>query len=318
MKKFSSILSLFSYTGVSVATMICMVPSAVAQDDGPPPPPRGPHGERPKPPHSGPRNKPDGQRKGPKPPHGGMADHFDELDTDNSGELSFEQFSKAPRLSHLGEAERRKIFNFLDRNKDGKIQRDELVDGKTRDRERFERFDTNGDGVLDRSEFFRIPEVRQMPEEKRKELFKRLDRNNDGKLQPDEMRRFRGPGGFDFKKLDTTGSGGLSFEEFIKAGFVARLPEDKQRELFKRFDLNGDGEITKEEVHRARAEGGGFRRGPGKRGPEGRRGPGERKGPPKKRGPSDNEAPQGHPKPGPPPHGEPEGPPPPPPHMGEE
>lgn len=86
------------------------------------------------------------------------------------------------------------------------------------------RADTNGDGVVSRSEFFTAAETR----------FKAKDANNDRMLTGDEMQDKRGR----FARLDTNNDGKLSFAEQA-AGTNAR---------FAKLDVDGDGKLTPEEL----------------------------------------------------------------------
>lgn len=117
----------------------------------------------------------------------------------------------------------------------------------------FRRMDQDGDGGISRAEFFSAPRVERLPEEQRGLIFMRLDENGDGvvsrqeirRVRDDEERERRAMG--DFRKLDADGSGGLSFEEFSKGEFFAKLPEERRREIFSRMDTDGSGEITAED-----------------------------------------------------------------------
>lgn len=56
-------------------------------------------------------------------------------------------------------------------------------------------------------------------------------------------------------KLDVDQDGLLSFSEFQSLPRLARLPEEKQRGLFERFDKNNDGSLTRGELRESRREG---------------------------------------------------------------
>ena len=105
----------------------------------------------------------------------GPAMRFDRLDADQSGDVTFEEFSAAMQ-SRIGDA---------DKDGDGKMTVAEIASEIERMRtERMarrivERFDTDGDGMLTAAEI----ELRQ------KKMFALLDRNDDGKVEKDEMPR---------------------------------------------------------------------------------------------------------------------------------
>ena len=111
-------------------------------------------------------------------PRAGMM-RFDRLDADQSGDVTFEEFS-AVLKSRIGEA---------DKDGDGKMTVGEIAAEIERLRaERMarrivERFDIDGDGMLTAVEI----------ESRQKKMFSLLDRNDDGKVVKDEMprRKFR-------------------------------------------------------------------------------------------------------------------------------
>lgn len=57
-----------------------------------------------------------------------------------------------------------------------------------------------------------------------------------------------------WEKLDIDGDDMLQFAEFQNLPRLARLPEPKQRAIFDRFDKNGDGKLTREELRTAHRE----------------------------------------------------------------
>ena len=117
--------------------------------------------------------------------------------------------------------------------------------------EMLKRADTNNDGVISRDEFFALERISKLPEEKRAKIFERLDKDQNGSLSKEELQEMRrGPGMRGLPKLeelDSDHSGGVSFEEFKASPFVQKLPPEKQEELFKHLDTDGDGQITPED-----------------------------------------------------------------------
>ena len=107
-------------------------------------------------------------------PRAGMM-RFDRLDADQSGDVTFEEFSAALK-SRIGDA---------DKDHDGKMTVAEIAQEIERMRtERMarrivERFDTDGDGMLTSAEI----------ESRQKKMFALLDRNDDGKVEKGEMPR---------------------------------------------------------------------------------------------------------------------------------
>lgn len=98
--------------------------------------------------------------------------------------------------------------------------------------------DADGDGGVDRAE----------AEAARRALFDRLDRDGDGIATPGEIDAFRdairdlalmldGLVGLRARALDADGDGVLAAAEFVDGG-----------RLFARFDTDGDGRVTREEI----------------------------------------------------------------------
>lgn len=120
---------------------------------------------------------------------------FQRLDKDQSGGLSFEEFSTMLRMR----------LSNADANNDGKISADELsaafgkMGGAGNMADRFmRRFDINGDGVLTANEI----------QTQQKRMFARLDKNGDGSLEPSEMPKRRQGGGPGMQGGPDGGQGG--------------------------------------------------------------------------------------------------------------
>jgi Ca2+-binding EF-hand superfamily protein len=110
--------------------------------------------------------------------------------------------------------------------------------------EMWKKADTDGDGSISLAEFGAMERTGRLPEEKRAEIFKRFDKNGDGRIGPDEMPS-RPQGGMPpLSQVDANKDGRIEFEEFRNLSFVKRLPEDRQREMFKRMDHDGDGALS--------------------------------------------------------------------------
>lgn len=193
----------------------------------------------------------------------GMGKDFKTLDVDGDGFLSFEEFSQSERLSRIEEPKRRKLFSYLDRNKDGKLDMSELRPSAPRWvswlRKDFDRYDVDKSGGLDFEEFSKFPRVSEMEERERQRAFRRLDRNKDQVILRSDLKamdggRHHGPPNMDVKKFDEDQSGGLNFEEYSKMQWVSRIPKDRRKILFEKLDLNQDGEISSEEVKAAWAK----------------------------------------------------------------
>ncbi|HEY9422205.1 MAG TPA: signal transduction protein, partial [Thermoanaerobaculia bacterium] len=145
-------------------------------------------------------------------------------------------------------------FAGMDRNRDGRITRDEWR-GSTNS---FNRHDWNGDGVLsgievtpgaqrpgsggredefdrlDRNDDGRIS-LSEWPGDR--DRFARLDRNDDGFLSRDELRQGDPGTGDEFDRLDVNRDGRISLSEW---------PGDRDR--FSRLDRNDDGFLSRDEL----------------------------------------------------------------------
>lgn len=110
--------------------------------------------------------------------------------------------------------------------------------------------DTDHDGAISRTEFDGFGRVSSLPEDKRDALFKRLDKDGNGSLSREELARlFRpqdnpGPRVPQLAELDKDRSGGVSLEEFRAGEVFKKLQPERQEALFKRLDVDGDGQIT--------------------------------------------------------------------------
>ena len=129
----------------------------------------------------------------------------------------------------------------------------------------FDRLDANGDGVIVFEEFVRASDARLKPMDRdgdgritREEFlsfhageaeraFRRLDRNRNGVLTPAEWRVSAAA----FKRVDANGDGRIAHAEWM--AFRRAQAQRWQERIFRTFDANRDGVITREEFARARA-----------------------------------------------------------------
>ncbi len=110
--------------------------------------------------------------------------------------------------------------------------------------EMWKKADTDGDGFLSLAEFSAMERPSRLPQAKREEIFNRIDKNGDGKVSPDEMPKVPPRRMPPLEQVDLDKDGRIVFAEFQKLGFVARLPEERQRGIFSRMDRDGDGALT--------------------------------------------------------------------------
>jgi Ca2+-binding EF-hand superfamily protein len=117
-------------------------------------------------------------------------------------------------------------------------------EGMRRMMEIWKKADADGDGFISTAEFAAMERPGRLPDEKRAELFKRFDKNSDGRIGMDEIPK-RHPGGMPpLEKADANKDGKIDLVEFKTLGFVARMPEDRQKGMFQRMDTDGDGFLT--------------------------------------------------------------------------
>ena len=195
------------------------------------------------------------------------------LDADKDGAISFVEFSAGEKLVRHTEEQRKKLFDRLDKNHDGSIQRNEIPRGGGMRERRHLPFDPSGDGKVSFEEFQKNPPLADLPLERKQEIFKKMDRNDDGFLDRKDGRP-GGPGRRPhhgkmppFGKLDEDKDGSVSFEEFRKSPRVKDQNEEEQEDAFEKLDRNGNGAIEKDEFPR------GLRPGAPPQGPHGKKKP---------------------------------------------
>ncbi len=178
----------------------------------------------------------------------GPARIFERLDADRDGKITADEMAKAQRAfrgrgrfaDRTGEA----VFRRFDKNGDGKIAPDEW---KLR-QELFAKLDGNGDGFITRDEVTpRGPRGKgrrsryDVNSGKDSEAFlAKHDKNGDGQIAKDEFKHTRR-----FAEMDADGDGVLSKQEVEDA--MERGRRERAFDVFERFDLNRDGQITRDE-----------------------------------------------------------------------
>lgn len=171
-----------------------------------------------------------------------MRHHGIKADKDGDGAISRDEAGDKKVLSTH--------FDVIDGNKDGKLSKEELqkfhasMRGKHKEafEQRFKEADKDGDGALSKAE----AETAKMPGIAAR--FDKADANRDGKVTKDEMqgarKRMHDQQAERFKAADTDGDGALTKAE-AQAGKMPKLVEH-----FDRLDVNKDGKIGPEEMHK--------------------------------------------------------------------
>jgi Ca2+-binding EF-hand superfamily protein len=210
----------------------------------------------------------DGKRDGPRP----FLEAWKAADTDSDGSLSETEFSGLPRMQRIPEEKRGILFKRLDKNTDGKLDREELGqmsrghDGQGPPMQRLWELDADRSGGVSFEEFKAGRLHTKLDPEKQQALFRRLDSNGDGFITPadrpeppfrrdgDGPQQKRGSGGQTdgprpesrqmIRQLDQNQDGALSFEEFRVGPVVKGLTEDEQEERFEALDKDHDLKIS--------------------------------------------------------------------------
>lgn len=122
---------------------------------------------------------------------GPLLKNFAQLDADDSGGLSLEEFGKSPVFKNAQPERLARLFHKLDKNKNGQIEKSELLRTGRHGKPvmHFEQYDKDKSGGLSFEEYSSIPFMERVSEDRRREIFDRIDTNNDQQLTADEIKR---------------------------------------------------------------------------------------------------------------------------------
>lgn len=200
------------------------------------------------------------KRKKGRPDHVRATDFFKQLDLDSDAKVSREEFAKGKRASQLPAEARLKIFDRLDKNKDGFITAREFKGASGDWPKRYlTRADKDKNGRVSHDEFMATPPSSQADPERLKKMFDHMDRNSDGFLdrkdQAPSTGRKRNTGDkrsprMDFSKLDLNQDGNVSREEFYKHPGHKLIPEQERRQRFERIDEDENGNLSASELRK--------------------------------------------------------------------
>ncbi len=195
---------------------------------------------------------------------------WEKADADQDGFLTLVEFQTLPRIARLAEEKQIEVFRRLDKNNDGRISREELLEmrrpgGQEQRIRRLMELDVNGSGGVSIEEFRAGEMFANMAPDRVEALFRRLDTDGDGEITPKDQPELPARGNSKqghriqhlelhrriFMHLDADQSGTLDFEQFRKARGVSSMDEDAQEALFLRLDLDQDKKINFEEFSKA-------------------------------------------------------------------
>lgn len=179
------------------------------------------------------------------------AKFFKNLDLDEDGKVTREEFGQARKLADLEGNVKNQLFSRLDKNSDGSVTQDEIRSkGQKKPPEDFghllRQTDKNKDRKITFEEFSGHPRFAQLKETQQKRLFERMDRNENGVIDPKDQPE-RTSSGKVHKDFDENKNGSLSLEEFLKMPHVERMPKKIREKSFSRLDKDQNGEISVEE-----------------------------------------------------------------------
>jgi Ca2+-binding EF-hand superfamily protein len=119
-------------------------------------------------------------------------------DKDKNGRVSYDEFLATPPSSQADPERLKKMFDRMDQNSDGFLDRkDQGPSGgrkrapgeKWSARMEFSKLDLNQDGAVSREEFQKHPGHQLLPEQERRQRFERIDGDGNGKLSASELRK---------------------------------------------------------------------------------------------------------------------------------
>ena len=124
--------------------------------------------------------------------------YLTKADKDKNGRVSHDEFMATPPSSQADPKRLKKMFDRMDRNSDGFLDRKDQVSSggrkrspgeKWQPRMEFSKLDLNQDGAVSREEFQKHPGNQPIAEQERRQRFERIDEDENGKLSANELKR---------------------------------------------------------------------------------------------------------------------------------
>lgn len=151
---------------------------------------------------------------------------------------------------HHGHGKNR-FMHFFDTDKDGSVTQAEFSASSN---SRFNKIDTDANDVINADEFKLY--IKKRSQERQHHRFVGIDADNNGQLSQDEFLQFkRKKAQHRFSSMDNNNDGLIDESEFSQAKSKHRWGKNKHwrkgKNMFKKLDQNGDGQITRDESRRA-------------------------------------------------------------------
>ena len=171
-----------------------------------------------------------------------LAKNFESLDANKDGFLTLKEIERLPNVVRSSATQ---LFQRMDLDKDGKLQKDEIAGIINND---FDQLDVDKSGFLTEAEFAKSPKIFSMMRGRRTPLqFVPADLDRDGKLSKAEAQHPMLLA--NFKKFDADEDGFLSETEHqeLMDGTAEERALNAARAIVERHDTNDDGTLQADE-----------------------------------------------------------------------